>query len=78
MPIYDSIAVQRMLLPTKQNTFFLVLGYLGNLFNWVHVEGQIRAKRMMSSSWYFIQASTESEGYHNCIRRTLFLTGYVG
>lgn len=78
MPIYYFIAVQRMLLSAKQNAFFLVLGYLGNLFNWVCVEDQIRTKRVMSSSLYFIQASMESEEYHSCTRGTLFLAGYVG
>lgn len=33
--------------------FFLVLGYLGNLFSWVCVEGQIRTKRVRSVPWVF-------------------------
>ena len=55
MPIYDFIAVQRTLLSANQNTFSLVLGYLENLLSWVYVEDQIRAKRLMSSPWYFFR-----------------------
>lgn len=36
-----------------KNTFFLVLGYLGNLFSWVCVEDQIRTKWVMSFPWVF-------------------------
>lgn len=42
-PVCDLMMVERILPSAIQNTFFLVLVYLGNAFSWVCAEDQFRA-----------------------------------